>query len=117
MTAFQKRAQLKSKGGKASKVKKRLCKGLREVYRGCRAGKAKVVFLANNLEDSNAVNDKVLEILEACKGNEIPVLCCFNARKLGKLIGVNLKVSVLAVESMEGCEVQWKAVKKAAGLP
>ena len=77
-----------------ARSKRRLVMGLREVARGIRAGKMKMIVLAYNVDDYNALDEKLGEILKLAKEAELPIFFDLNKRKLGKAIGKTIKVSI-----------------------
>ena len=89
--------------------------GLREVARGIRAHKVKMVIMANNLDQYGAIDSKLQEILDLAREENLPVIFELNKRKLGKALGKNIKVSVVGVQSADGAYVQFKQLKKLTG--
>jgi selenocysteine insertion sequence-binding protein 2 len=106
------RLQLRAKETNNTKVKRRLVLGLREVCRGIKSRKVKMVILANNLDEYGALEDKLQEILDLANENEVPVISVLNKRKIGKAVGKNIKVSVVGVENPEGAFESFKKLKK-----
>jgi selenocysteine insertion sequence-binding protein 2 len=78
-----------------TKAKRRLVMGLREVARGIRSHKTKMVVMANNLDDYGIIDDKLQQILDLCQVEGVPVFFEFNKRSLGKAIGKTIKVAVI----------------------
>ena len=89
---LQKRAVEEDKNTKA---KRRLVLGLREVARGIRTKKVKMVVMANNLDEYGAIDDKLQEILDLAYHESIPVFFEFSKRGLGKAIGKTIKIAVV----------------------
>ena len=102
------RLQRRSIEGKNAKARRRLVLGLREVARGIRSHKVKMVVMANNLDEYGAIDAKLQEILDLANQEEIPVFFEFNKRKLGKAIGKSIKVAVVGVQNADGAHQQFK---------
>lgn len=109
--------QLRSKDDANARARRRLVLGLREVARGIRSHKVKMVIMANNLDTYGAIDAKLEEILNLAKEEDVPVLFEFNKRKLGKALGKSIKVSVVGVQSADGAHEQFKKLKKLSLLP
>ena len=84
--------------------------GFREVERGLRANKCKLVLMAHNLE-GGAIQEKTAVITRECEERGVKVVGCWNARKIGKIVGKSVKVSVVGVENVEGVEGEWKKIR------
>ena len=111
------RLQERSKDDKNARARRRLVMGLREVARGIRAHKVKMVVMANNLDDEyGAIDTKLQEILEIACTEDVPVVFEFNKRKLGKAVGKSIKVSVVGIQSADGAQEQFKKLKKIIGV-
>lgn len=106
------RLQLRAKETNNTKVKRRLVLGLREVCRGIKSRKVKMVVLANNLDEYGALEEKLQEILDLANENEVPVISVLNKRKIGKAVGKNIKISVVGVENPEGAFESFKKLKR-----
>ena len=110
------RLQQRSKDDKNARSRRRLVMGLREVARGIRAHKVKMVVMANNLDEYGAIDSKLQEILDLAQAEEVPVLFELNKRKLGKAVGKSIKVSVVGIQNVSGAEQQFKQLKRIANL-
>jgi selenocysteine insertion sequence-binding protein 2 len=110
------RLQQRSKDQKNARSRRRLVMGLREVARGIRAHKVKMVVMANNLDEYGAIDSKLQEILDLAHAEDVPVIFELNKRKLGKAVGKSIKVSVVGVQNVMGAEQQFKQLKKMAGI-
>jgi selenocysteine insertion sequence-binding protein 2 len=110
------RLQERSKDDKNARARRRLVMGLREVARGIRAHKVKMVVMANNLDEYGAIDAKLQEILEIARAEDVPVVFEFNKRKLGKAIGKSIKVSVVGIQSADGAQEQFKKLRKILGV-
>lgn len=91
-----------------TKAKRRLVMGLREVARGIRSRKIKIVVMANNLDLYGAIDEKLQEIVDMAKNERVPVFYEFNKRNLGKAIGKNIKIGVVGVQNADGAQHQLK---------
>lgn len=106
------RLQIRAKENNNKKAKRRMVLGLREVARGIRANKIKMVIMANNLDQYGALDVKLQEILNAANEHDIPVLFDLNKRKIGKALGKTLKVSVVGIENADGAYEPFKKLKR-----
>lgn len=106
------RLQERSKDDKNARARRRLVMGLREVARGIRAHKVKMVIMANNLDEYGAIDTKLQEILDLARAEELPVIFEMNKRKLGKALGKTIKVSVVGIQNADGAHEQFKKLKK-----
>ncbi|GMH68628.1 hypothetical protein TrRE_jg5090 [Triparma retinervis] len=95
--------------------KVRLRMGFREVERGLRANRIVLVVLAGNLERGEKIEEHVGKIVDEAGGRGVKVVRKWNARKVGKMVGKKVKVSVVGVENVEGAEGEWKKIKKILG--
>ena len=109
------RLQERSKDDKNARARRRLVMGLREVARGIRSHKVKMVIMANNLDEYGAIDSKLQEILDLAKAEDLPVIFELNKRKLGKALGKSIKISVVGVQNADGAHAQFKLLKKLTG--
>jgi selenocysteine insertion sequence-binding protein 2 len=110
------RLQQRSKDQKNARSRRRLVMGLREVARGIRAHKVKMVVMANNLDEYGAIDSKLQEILDLAHAEDVPVIFELNKRKIGKAVGKSIKVSVVGIQNVSGAEQQFKQLKRMAGV-
>jgi selenocysteine insertion sequence-binding protein 2 len=89
------RLQKRAVDDKNAKARRRLVMGLREVARGIRSHKTKMVVMANNLDEYGIIDDKLQQILDLCREEGVPVFFEFNKRSLGHAIGKSIKVAVI----------------------
>ena len=108
------RLQLRSRDDKNARARRRLVMGLREVSRGIRAHKVKMVVMANNLDEYGVIDTKLEEILELARAEDLPVFFEFNKRKLGKALGKSVKVSVVGIQNADGAYESYKKLKRLA---
>lgn len=104
--------QQRAKDDNNARSRRRLVFGLREVARGIRAQKIKMIIMAHNLDGYDAINEKLSEIITLSKENDIPVLFELNKRQLGRAINKTIKVSVVGVQNADGAYEQFKKLKK-----
>jgi ribosomal protein L7Ae-like RNA K-turn-binding protein len=108
------RLQLRGLDDKNAKARRRVVFGLREVARGLRANKAKMIVMANNLDEYGAVDGKLEEILALAEEKAVPVLFELSKRILGKAVGKKIKVSVVAIQGTDGAHQQFVKLKNLA---
>ncbi len=106
------RLQERSKDNKNARARRHIVMGLREVTRGIRARKVKMVVMADNLDEYGAIDSKLQEILELAHVGELPVLYKLNKRKLGKALGKLIKALVVGIQNADGAHNQFKKLKK-----
>lgn len=106
--------QLRSKDDANARSRRRLVLGFREVARGLRAKKIKLVVLANNLDEYEAVSEKTQEVLDACEATETPILFELSKRQLGKALRKTIKISIVGVQNADGAHEQFKKLKALA---
>lgn len=109
------RLQIRAKDNKNAKARRRLVMGLREVCRGIRARKVKMIVMANNLDEYGALDAKLEEILDLAKEHDLPVIFELNKRKIGKALGKTIKVSVVGIENADGAYEPFKKLKRLYG--
>jgi selenocysteine insertion sequence-binding protein 2 len=93
---------------KNTKAKRRLVLGLREVARGIRSHKVKMVVMANNLDEYGAVDEKLQEIIDLAHNEEVPLFFEFTKRGLGKAVGKTIKIAVVGIQNAEGAHQPFK---------
>jgi len=103
--------QQRSKNDANARARRRLVVGFREVARGVRAKKIKMVVMANNLDEYEVVGEKTQEIIDLCRASDIPILFELNKRKLGKALGKTLKMSIVGIQNADGAYEQFKKLK------
>jgi len=106
---LQKRAVEEDKN---TKTKRRLVMGLREVAKGIRTRKMKMVCMANNLDEYGAIDAKLQEILDLAYQEDVPVFFELSKRGLGKAIGKTIKVAVIGIQNAEGAHQIFKKLVK-----
>ena len=106
------RLQQRSKDDKNAKARRRLVMGLREVARGIRSHKVKMIIFANNVDEYGALDTKLQDILTLANEEDVPVIFELNKRKLGKALGKNIKISVVGVQNADGAYETFKKLKK-----
>lgn len=91
-----------------TKAKRRLVLGLREVARGIRSHKVKLVIIANNLDEYGAIDEKLQEIIDLAHNEGVPLFFEFTKRSLGKAVGKSIKVAVVGIQNAEGAHQPFK---------
>ena len=105
------RLQNRSKDDKNAKARRRLVIGLREVARGIRSHKVKMVVMANNVDEYGALDEKLQDILTLANEEDVPVIFELNKRKLGKALGKTIKISVVGIQNADGAYNSFKKLK------
>jgi selenocysteine insertion sequence-binding protein 2 len=108
------RLQKRATEEKNAKARRRLVMGLREVARGIRAHKVKMVVMANNLDQYGVIDEKLQEIIDLAKREGVPLFFEFTKRSLGKAIGKNIKIAVVGIQSADGAHSQFKKLNSIA---
>jgi selenocysteine insertion sequence-binding protein 2 len=108
------RLQRRAIEDKNAKARRRIVMGLREVARGIRAHKVKMVVMANNVDQYGAIDDKLQEIIDLARQEDVPVIFELNKRKLGKAVGKSIKVSVVGIQNADGAHQQFKKLASLA---
>merc|ERR550532_3384564 len=86
---------------------------MREAGRAVARNKAKCIILAPNLEVSTAeggLDDTVEDLIETAREAEVPVIFALSRNRIGKALGKNIRLSIVAVLSAEGVHQQFKEV-------
>jgi selenocysteine insertion sequence-binding protein 2 len=102
------RLQRRAIENKNAKAKRRIVMGLREVARGIRSHKVKMVVMANNLDEYGVIDDKLQEILDLSHEEGVPVFFEFSKRGLGKAFGKTIKIAVAGIQNADGAHQQFK---------
>lgn len=110
------RLQKRAVEEKNAKARRRLVMGLREVARGIRAHKVKMVVMANNLDEYGAIDDKLQEIIDLAKSEGVPLFFEFTKRTLGKALGKSIKIAVVGIQNAEGAHQPFKKLNAIAGM-
>jgi ribosomal protein L7Ae-like RNA K-turn-binding protein len=108
------RLQKRAVEDKNAKARRRLVIGLREVARGIRAHKVKMVVMANNLDEYGIIDQTLQEIIDLCRTEEVPVFYEFTKRALGKALGKTIKVAVAGIQNADGAHQQFKKLMQYA---
>lgn len=98
-----------------TKAKRRLVMGLREVARGIRSHKVKMVVMANNLDEYGVIDDKLQEIIDLAKSEGVPLFFEFTKRTLGKALGKSIKIAVVGIQNADGAHQPFKKLTSIAG--
>ncbi|CAE7836128.1 Secisbp2l [Symbiodinium necroappetens] len=96
---------------------KRYCVGLREARRAITRSKCKGLIVAPNLETSSAeggLDDTVEDVIELAREHEVPVVFALSRNRIGKAMGKNIRLSIVALHSVDGVHQQFKEIVKTA---
>jgi ribosomal protein L7Ae-like RNA K-turn-binding protein len=91
-----------------TKAKRRLVLGLREVARGIRSHKVKMVVMANNLDEYGVIDEKLQEIIDLAHNEAVPLFYEFTKRGLGKAVGKSIKIAVVGIQNADGAHQPFK---------
>jgi selenocysteine insertion sequence-binding protein 2 len=108
------RLQKRAIEDKNAKARRRIVMGLREVARGIRSHKVKMVVMANNLDQYGAIDEKLQEIIDLAKSEGVPLFYEFTKRTLGKAIGKNIKIAVVGIQNADGAHQPFKKLNAIA---
>jgi len=108
------RLQKRAVEDKNAKARRRMVMGLREVARGIRAHKVKMVVMANNLDQYGAIDEKLQEIIDLAKSEGVPLFFEFTKRSLGKAIGKSIKIAVIGIQNADGAHQPFKKLNAIA---
>jgi len=108
------RLQKRAIADKNAKARRRMVMGLREVARGIRAHKVKMVVMANNLDQYGVIDEKLQEIIDLARSEGIPLFFEFTKRSLGKAIGKSIKIAVVGIQNADGAHQQFKKLNAIA---
>ena len=89
LAGFQLRA--KEKEPAKAKLKLRYAVGMKQVINSIKAGKARLVLLAPDTEQSEVVDSKIAQLLQAARDKEVPCLYCLSRRRLAKAAGLSMR--------------------------
>ena len=115
LVRFQERAK-EQNAMKYAKLK-RFCVGLREAKRAMTRNKCKGLIVAPNLEISTAeggLDDTVEDVIEFARENEVPVIFALSRNRIGKAMGKNIRLSIVALHSVDGVHKEFKEIVKMA---
>lgn len=115
LVRFQERAK-EQNAMKYAKLK-RFCVGLREAKRAITRKKCKGLVVAPNLEVSTlegGLDDTVEELIELARENEVPVIFALSRNRIGKALGKSIRLSIVALHSVDGVHQQFKELVKLA---
>jgi ribosomal protein L7Ae-like RNA K-turn-binding protein len=99
---------------KNTKAKRRLVMGLREVARGIRSHKVKMVVMANNLDEYGVIDEKLQEIIDLAQSEDVPLFFEFTKRSLGKAVGKSIKIAVIGIQNADGAHQPFKKLTSLA---
>jgi len=99
------------------KAKKRIVVGMREIEKNLKLKNVLLLFIVPYIEKvegvKNSLDQRILDILDNCRKNEIPVFFGLNKFKLGQISRKKISsVSMLAIINVEGMENELKNIIK-----
>jgi selenocysteine insertion sequence-binding protein 2 len=74
----------------------------------------KMVIMANNLDEYGAIDDKLQEIIDLAKTEDVPIFFEFTKRTLGKCLGKSIKIAVVGIQNADGAHQQFKKLNAIA---
>lgn len=86
------------------KAMRRLVVGLREVQRGCKSGKIRMVIIAPNVDASaseGGLDEQVSTIIATAREHNVPVIFALSRRKIGTALGSTLRSCVVGFYTFE----------------
>jgi ribosomal protein L7Ae-like RNA K-turn-binding protein len=92
------------------KLKERFVKGIKQATNVVKTGRARVVFVASDTEESESLDGKLQEMIKIAKEREIPILYCLSRRLLGKAVGSTFRQSAVAVHDPDGAYPEFKKI-------
>lgn len=81
-----------------------------QVTNTVKSGRARLIFLAPNTEDSAVIDAKLQSMLAEAQRNEIPVVYSLMRRQLGKAAQSNMKQVAVAVTNPDGAYPEFKKI-------
>jgi len=109
LATFQKRAKEKDKV-KGIQTKMRFVMGIKQCTNGVKVGKAILVLMAPDMEQSEVLEGGLEFLLTEAAEREIPVIYCLSRRKLGKALLSSMRQTVVAIYSADGVYDLYKKV-------
>ena len=76
-----------------------------------KSGRAKIVFIAPDFEDSDAIDEKLDELIEEGRNQEVPMIFCLSRRQLAKAIGTSMRQVVVAVFDADGVFELFRSIR------
>ena len=118
LSMFQRRAY-ELNPMKATKLKRRLVVGFREVLKYIRLGKIKCVIIAPDIERIQAkggLDQQLAEILQLCKEQQVPPLFGLRRRKLGLAMKKKVQISIIGILNYQGANEMFKELLEQAEI-
>jgi selenocysteine insertion sequence-binding protein 2 len=105
----------KKKTNAPLKAKKRFVVGMREIEKYLKLNELLCLFIVPNIEkvkdEKNSLDLRILDIINKCRTNEIPILFGLNKYKLGKISRKKIScVSMLGIVDVKGLEKELKDI-------
>ena len=67
-----------------------------------------MVVMANNLDQYGVIDEKLQEIIDLAKSENVPLFFEFTKRSLGKAIGKSIKIAVIGIQNADGAHQPFK---------
>jgi ribosomal protein L7Ae-like RNA K-turn-binding protein len=108
------------KDKKPSKAKRglRFVAGFSQCLRTVVLKRCKLLLVAPNLDEGEGeggLDGVTMRLVKFAKMSKIPFLFVLNRRKLAKCIGINVRVSVIAIVNVDGCNEEYDRLKHLDG--
>ena len=105
----------KKKTNAPLKAKKRFVVGMREIEKYLRLKELLCLFIVPNIEkvkdEKNSLDLRILDIINKCRKNQIPIIFGLNKYKLGKIARKKIScVSMLGIVDVKGLEKELKDI-------
>ena len=105
----------KKKTNHPLKAKKRFVVGMREIEKFLKLKELLCLFIVPNIEkvkdEKNSLDSRILDIINKCRQNEIPIIFGLNKYKLGKIARKKIScVSMLGIIDVKGLEKELKDI-------
>ena len=99
------------------KAKKRIVVGMREIEKSIRLKNILLLFVVPYIEKvegmKNSMDERILDIFQNCRKNEVPIFFGLNKFKLGQIARKKISaISMLAIVNVEGMENELKNIIK-----
>lgn len=110
LATFQQR--MKERNPEKAHQKPRFVCGIKQSTNAVKGERVKLLLIAINTEESEALDEKLAKLLSAAKEKGVPTLYCLSKRLLGKSLQMSIKQSVVAIFDPDGAYELYKAVMK-----
>lgn len=73
-----------------------------------------MVVMANNLDQYGVIDEKLQEIIDLARSEDVPLFFEFSKRALGKFLGKSIKIAVVGIQNADGAHQQFKKLNAIA---